>query len=189
MRVPDRDEERTRTLTLEAFADVIVPGEKRFPGDRSVAGAAPGPGAVAAGALELLNTPATGINETLDYLVDALNVYAAEYAADGGLNLDDDVPEFVALPFEDRTAIVTTLVAPDNAEKEAWIGLALFSNMAFDSAAHLHTAEALAAGHPGLLTIGLTPPDPDGLWRFPNHSYGRALADTHPETTRSGSLA
>ena len=45
--------------------------------------------------------------------------------------------------------------------------LALFSNMAFDSAAHRHTTEALAAGHPGLLTLGFAEPDADGLWRLP----------------------
>ena len=38
--------------------------------------------------------------------------------------------------------------------------------------------EALDAGHPGLLAMGLTPPDPDGLWRFPAYSYGRAANPT-----------
>jgi len=45
-------------MTLEAFADTIVPGEKRSPDDHAIAGAASGPGAVGAGALELLRTPA-----------------------------------------------------------------------------------------------------------------------------------
>src|SRR5436190_964444 len=47
--------------TLEAFADTIIPGERRGPDDRAIAGVAPGGGAVAAGALELLAWDATGI--------------------------------------------------------------------------------------------------------------------------------
>jgi hypothetical protein len=60
--------------------------------------------------------------------------------------------------------------------------------MAFDTAAHMHTLDAIAAGHPGLAAMGITRPDADGLWRFSNYSYGRALADLHPNTTSSGSL-
>ena len=45
---PEQDAERT--LVLEAFADTIIPGEKRTPDDRAVAGASVGGGAVAAGA-------------------------------------------------------------------------------------------------------------------------------------------
>ncbi|HYN97417.1 MAG TPA: DUF5987 family protein [Pilimelia sp.] len=176
-------------MTLEAFADTIIPGEKRHPGDRAIAGASAGPGAVAAGALELLNTPATGITVALDYLAEALGGHAEAYAAERGLSLDADVPPFVALPFDDRTALVRDLTAPGHPEKEMWVSLALFSNMAFDSAAHLHTTEALAAGHPGLLAMGITNPDADGLWRFPHYSYGRQLADLHPATTASGSPA
>jgi hypothetical protein len=59
--------------------------------------------------------------------------------------------------------------------------------MAFDSAAHQHTAEALAAGHPGLTFLGFRRPEPDGLYRFPRFSYGRKLADPHPRTTKTGS--
>ena len=177
-----------RTLTLEAFADTILPGEKRFPGDRSVAGAAPGPGAVAAGAIALLETPATGITAGLDYLAQALDQKAVAYAEERGLTLDDDVPAFVALPFEDRTALVRGLVAPDNPERDGWVLLTMFSNMAFDSAAHVPLAEAVAAGHPGLRAMGVTPPDADGLWRFARHSYRRPLAALHPDTLPNGSL-
>ena len=49
-------------MTLEAFADTFVPGEKRSPDDVAIAGAAAGPGAVEAGALELLEMPATGVD-------------------------------------------------------------------------------------------------------------------------------
>ena len=98
-------------------------------------------------------------------------------------------PPFVALDFAQRTALVRRLTDPEHPEKQLWIGLALFSNMAYDSAAHLNTTDALAAGHPGLLAIGYATPDPDGLWRFPRFSYGRRLAPLHPNTTPTGSPA
>ncbi len=181
--------EQVRTMTLEAFADTIVPGEKRGADDRAVAGAAPGGGAVAAGALELLETPATGVTDGLPYLASALNGHAESYAAEHGLPLDATVPPFVALPYEHRAALVTTLTAPGHPEKDGWVLLALFSTMAFDVAPHRHTAEALADGHPGLTTIGFAAPEADGLWRFPAYSYGRPLARRHPGTTESGSPA
>jgi hypothetical protein len=99
------------------------------------------------------------------------------------------VPAFVALPFEHRTALVRELTTPGHPEKDGWVVLALFSNMAYDIAAHVHTADALKAGHPGLLSMGFAPPDADGLWRFSEFTYGRKLADVHPATTESGSPA
>lgn len=186
---PGFSAQEARTMTLEAFADTIVPGEKRSPEDRAVAGAAPGGGAVAAGAIELLEWDATGLAGGLDDFARLLDGHAREYAAGKGIDLDESVPPFVALSFEDRTALVAHLVAPGHPEKEFWVSLALFSNMAFDSAAHLHTRDAIAAGHPGLTAMGITTPDADGLWRFPRFSYGRPLARLHPDTTPSGSPA
>ncbi|WP_204456513.1 DUF5987 family protein [Actinokineospora baliensis] len=172
---------------MEAFADTIIPGQKRSPDDRAIAGAAEGGGAVAAGALELLRTPATGITAGLGPLAAALNAHAETYAAERGLDLDTDVPAFVALPFEHRSALVAALTTPGHPEKDGWVLLALFSNMAYDSAAHMSTADALDQGHPGLLSMGFAKPDGDGLWRFPRYSYGRVLARPHPSTTASGS--
>jgi enediyne biosynthesis protein E8 len=182
-------DERDRIMTLEAFADTFVPGEKRSPDDVAIAGAAAGPGAVAAGAIELLETPATGVSSDLNELSQALNEYAAEYAAEHDLTLDGSVPPFVALGFEDRTALIRDLTAPDHPEKESWILTALFCFMAFDTAAHMDTISALESGHPGLTTMGFAKPDPDGLWRFPDYSYGRQLARMHPNTTASGDPA
>ncbi|HEX5403279.1 MAG TPA: DUF5987 family protein [Pseudonocardiaceae bacterium] len=181
--------DQIKTLTLEAFADTIIPGAKRFPEDRAIAGVSDTGGAVAAGALELLETPATGISAGLEPLSMALNAHATNYASRTGLELDDTVPAFVALPFEHRTALIEELTAVGNPEKDGWVVLALFSNMAYDSAAHLHTAEALEAGHPGLISMGFAKPNADGLWRFPDFTYGRKLADVHPSTTESGSPA
>lgn len=178
-----------RTMTLEAFADTIVPGEKRWPDDRAIAGAAAGPGAVAAGAIELLETPATGIANGLDNYARGLNDRARAYARERGLELDHSVPPFAALPFAHRTALVQALTAPDNQEKDLWVLLALFSNMAFDTAAHMHTADAIAAGHPVRTELGFARPDGDGLWRFEKFSYGRPLARIHPNTTPAGDPA
>lgn len=181
--------DEARTMTLEAFADTIVPGEKRFPGDRVVAGAAPGGGAVAAGALELLRMPEGGMGPLLDPLADLLNTHASAYAEENGAELDAVVPPFVALSFALRTGLVTRLTTPGHPEKEVWTGIALFANMAFDTAAHMHTVDALAAGHPGLTAMGFAQPGDDGLWRFSDYSYGRPLSNLHPDTTPSGSPA
>lgn len=177
------------TLTLEAYADTIVPGEKRWPGDRSVAGAAAGGGAVAAGALELLRWDATGIHDGLDDLARLANDNARSYAREKGLTLDPDVPPFVALEFDARADLVRRLTAPGHPEREFWVLLSLFCNMAYDSAAHMSTADALRDGHPGLTAMGITDPDPDGLWRFQDFGYGRELAKLHPDTSPTGSLS
>jgi len=152
-------DEQVKVSTLEAYADTIVPGEKRFPGDHAIAGASPGPGAVVAGALELLHTEATGVTVGLPYLAQSLNDHAKVYAKEHDLTLDESLPAFVALSFADRTALVRSLTAPGHPEKDGWVSLALFCNMSFDSAAHKHTAEAIAEGHPGLLAMGYTAPD------------------------------
>ncbi|MDX6741617.1 DUF5987 family protein [Actinocorallia sp. A-T 12471] len=171
--------------TLEAFADTILPGARRGPDDRAVAGVAEGGGAVAAGALELLSWDATGVTGWLPGLADTLNDHARAYAAEHGLA--EGRPAFVGLAYADRRALVGRLTTPDHPEKAFWVSLALFCNMAFDSAAHLNTAAALAAGHPGLVAMGIAPPDADGRWRFPDFGYGRELARLHPSTTASGS--
>lgn len=177
------------TMTLEAFADTIIPGEKRWPGDRAVAGAAAGGGAVVAGAVDLLRMPAGGLDVILDSLVEALNEHARGYATEHGRDLDETVPPFVALDFADRTELVRWLIAPGHPEKDLWVSLVMFSNMAWDTGAQLPLLEALASGHAGLRTLGFAPPDSDGVWRFPDFSYRRVLADLHPETTPTGSPA
>ncbi len=135
-------------MTLEAWADTIIPGEKRWPDDRAIAGVSTGGGSVAAGAIEVLQTDA-----------------------------------------EHRIALVDRLCKPGHPEKQIWVNLAVFSNMAFDTGTHLSTPEALAAGHPGLTHIGFRKPDADGIWRFPDYTYHRQLAQPHPDTTPSGSPA
>jgi hypothetical protein len=177
----------TWAMTLEAYADTILPGEKRTPGDRVVAGVSTGGGAVAAGALDVLSTPEGGMMPALESLGELLSGHATAYADEHGLTLDPAVPPFVALSYRDRVAMVERLTAADHPEREAWVSVAMFATIAFDAAAHLHTTDALAAGHPGLTTLGYMRPDADGLWRFPTYSYGRVLASPHPDTTSSGS--
>ncbi|MFD3728524.1 DUF5987 family protein [Streptomyces sp. NPDC058671] len=190
-RIPDRrvDIGEKATITLEAYADTIVPGEKRWPGDRAIAGVSTGGGSVTAGALELLRWDATGIHDGLEDLASRVNDHAGTYAEQAGLTLDTTVPPFVALDYDDRVRLIQELTTPGHPEKDFWVLLSLFCNMAYDSAAHLHTAEALAAGHPGLEAMGITQPDADGLWRFQDFGYGRQLAALHPDTTLSGSPA
>lgn len=183
------DEEQIKVMSLEAFADTIVPGNKRWPGDRAVAGVSHDGGSVAAGAIELLESPAGGLSQYLGGLAGMLNGHAQNYANEKGIELDDTVPAFVSLDYDDRVALVLRLTAWDHPERQGWVNLVMFSNMAWDTGAHMHTADALASGHPGLLTLGFAPPDADGLWRFPDYTYGRQLAEIHPNTTASGSPA
>jgi enediyne biosynthesis protein E8 len=183
----DIDLAAAREMTLEAFADTILPGEKRSPDDRAVAGVSTGAGAVAAGALDVLRTPEGGMAPAMDPLADALDALARQFAAERGIDLDPTVPAFVALDHGDRVDLVVRLTAVDNPERAPWVSLAMFSTIAFDAGAHRHTVEAMADGHPGLATMGFAPPDADGLWRFDRYSYGRRLASPHPDTTPSGS--
>lgn len=184
----DREDRESRTAVLEAFADTIVPGEKRHPGDRAVAGVSAGGGAVASGAIDVLETPEGGMAPALGDLARALDGHAVRFRAERGLPSGDGEP-FVGLGYPDRLTLVGELLAPDHPERVMWAGLAMFSFMAFDTGAHLHTVDAIASGHPGLAILGFAPPDADGLWRFPSYSYGRQLADIHPDTDRSGSPA
>jgi len=180
--------DESRVMTLEAFADTVVPGEKRFPGDRAIAGVSTGGGAVEAGALALLSMPEGGMDVALDGLAVALNQHAVRYRDEHGRPEDDSVPAFVALESADRIALIDELCRPGHPEKVIWTGIVLFCNMAYDTGGYMHTTDALAAGHVGLTALGFFPPDADGRWRFPDYSYRRPLADLHPLTLANGSL-
>ncbi|MGW6652337.1 DUF5987 family protein, partial [Streptomyces rubiginosohelvolus] len=153
------------------------------------AGVSTGGGAVTAGALELLRWDATGIHDGLEDLAGRVNDHARTYAEQTGLTPDASLPPFVALDYDDRVRLIQELTTPGHPEKDFWVLLSLFCNMAYDSAAHLHTAQALDAGHPGLTAMGITQPDADDLWRFQEFGYGRQLAAHHPDTTPTGSPA
>lgn len=175
--------------TLEAFADTLIPGQKRSAADRAVAGAVKGPGAVQAGALELMHFPALGIGPGLPAFAAAINAQATAYAGRHRLLPDPTVPPFVALDFSHRTALAVELLSFSHPDYLAYYALAALTFIAYHTAGHLHTADAVRSGHPGLRAIGFPHPDADGLWRFPEYSYKRRLAHRHPHTTRTGNPA
>ncbi|MFG3582983.1 DUF5987 family protein [Streptomyces sp. NPDC047990] len=177
------------TQTLEAFADTLIPGERRFPGDVVVAGAVTGPGAVQAGVVGLLQSPLLPVAPLLPAIAALLDARAVAYAAVRLIWLSPARPPFVGLSFSDRTALVAGLFDPDDLDRPVWQVMSLLVGLAFDTAAPQDTAEALAQGHPGLTWLRFPEPGPDGLWRFPDFSYGRPLAVLHPDTTASGSPA
>ena len=170
------------TQTLEAYADTLIPGEKRFPGDRAIAGVVSGAGAVQGGAIEMMNFPAVGFQPALPLLAFSINVYAFLYALLTGIVLDPTVPPFVALDFASRTALLVAILGGSGQDQPAFYALAALSFVAYNTAGYLPTAVAISEGHPGLVAIGFPPPNPDGLWRFPEFSYQRVLARPHPRS-------
>jgi enediyne biosynthesis protein E8 len=177
-------------MTLEAFADTMIPGEKRYPTDYAIAGAASGPGGVQGGAIALLERPDMDVINEMPTWAAGLNQYAAGYAEQAGIKLNPALPPFVALSFPERTAVAVSLTTPgpENPQQSAWATLALVIALAFDGAMYEDTTKAVAQDHPGLIqTLRFPLPDPDGLWRNPQFSYGRALAPLYPGTTSSGS--
>jgi enediyne biosynthesis protein E8 len=173
-------------VTLEAWSDTIVPGQKRSASDRAIAGACAGPGAVQAGVWDLMNDPDVGIAPALPAFVTLLNTEAVAYASAHHRRLGVIVPPFVALSFDDRTALALQLLDPRHVDQLLWYALAAMPILAFHTAAQLDTAAAVRAGHPGLAWIDFPEPDADGLWRFPEFSYRQQLADAHPATTSTG---
>ncbi|MFE9096815.1 DUF5987 family protein [Streptomyces sp. NPDC007264] len=177
------------TQTLEAFADTLIPGQRRFSGDVVVAGAVTGPGAVQAGVVSLLESPQLPVAPLLPAIAALLDARAVAYAALRLIWLSPTRPPFVGLSFSDRTALVGGLFGPDDPDRPIWQVMSLLVGLAFDTAGQQDTVEALGQGHPGLTWLRFPQPDPDGLWRFPEYSYGRPLAELHPNTTASGSPA
>ncbi len=172
------------TQTLEAYADTLIPGEKRFPADQAIAGVVSGAGAVQGGAIEMMNFPPVGFGPVLPLLAFSINVYAFLYALITGIALDPTVPPFVALDFASRTALLVAILGGNGQDQPAFYGLAAVCFVAYNTAGYLPTAVAISDGHPGLTAIGFPPPNPDGLWRFPEFSYQKVLAQAHPHSKR-----
>lgn len=175
--------------TMEAFADTLIPGEHRSTSDRAIAGAVTGPGAVQAGVIQTLTSPELPLAPLLPEIAALLNTRAIAYATLHLILLPPTAPAFVGLPFRHRTALLRTLFDPEEPDRAIWQVLSLLTGLAFDTAAHLDTRHALDTHHPGLTWLDFPSPDADGLWRFPDYSYGKALATLHPATTPSGSPA
>lgn len=175
--------------TLLAFADTLIPGGQRFPGDVVVAGVVSGPGAADAGVIDLLTSPQLPLAPLLPSIAGLLDTRAIVYATARLIWLPPLRPPFVGLPFTHRTTVVGSLFGPDDADRPIWQVLSMLVGLAFDTAGQYDTSQALAQEHPGLKWLNFPPPDADGLWRFPHFSYGRPLASKHPDTTPSGSPA
>jgi enediyne biosynthesis protein E8 len=170
------------TQTLEAFADTLIPGQKRFPTDVAIAGVVSGAGAVQGGAIEMLNFPPVGLQSSLPGLALAINVLAVLYALSNKILLQLQVPPLVELDFPSRTALLSQMLDPAQPNQGAFYGVAAVSFIAYHTAGYLSTVVAIQDGHPGLAAIGFPPPNPDGIWRFPEFSYGRVLAQPHPDS-------
>lgn len=177
----------TETSTLEAFADTVLPGRKRHKYDRAIAGVSTMPGAVEAGALTVLQDPATGIEDGIAEMAHRLNDHARERAVEIGAVVGDDLP-FVDLDYSARRGLVADLSAPGAPLREFWFLLALFSYMAYDSAPHRDTPTAIAEKHPGLLALGFARPDENGRWGFERASYRQPMARLHPDTDENGHM-
>jgi hypothetical protein len=178
-----RDPNRqSTTQTLEAFADTLIPGEKRFPEDQAIAGVVSGAGAVQAGAIAMLNFPPVGFQQALPGIAAFLNLRAVTYALFHGITLEPNLPAFVQFDFASRTALLVEILDGTGPDQGAFSALASVCFVAYHSAGYLPTADAIRDGHPGLAAIGFPPPDPDGVWRFPEFSYRRVLAVPHPDS-------
>jgi hypothetical protein len=175
------------TMTIEAVADTLIPGAKRFDGDVAIAGVGHGAGAVQAGAVDFMRYRGTGVGAALPVFAAAVNAEAVAYAAARGKIIDPALPPFVALGYRDRKAMLDSLLNSGGGQQTLiWFALAGLVFLAYHTAGHLDTAKAVRRGHPGLAALGFPKPDRDGLWRFPRFSYRRKLAKTHPRTTRTG---
>jgi len=171
------------TQTLEAFADTLIPGEKRLPEDRAIAGVVSGAGAVQGGAIDMMEFEPLGLKPVaLPLSALTINLRAVLYAFINKITLDPTVPPFVALDFASRTALLFQALDPSDRDQPAFSGLAALSFVAFNTAGYQPTVDAIKKGHPGLAAIGFPPPNPDGLWRFPVFSYRQVLAKPHPKS-------
>lgn len=174
--------------TLEAFADTLIPGEKRYANDLAIAGAVSGPGAVQGGAIEMMTYPPVGLANSLPDVALVLNLRTVLYAVTHDVKLSLQVPPFVELDFASRTALLLEILDGNGPLHDAYYALASVVFLGYNTAAYLDTAEAIRDGHPGLKALGFPPPDADGVWRFPEFSYRRVLATPHPDS-RNGQPA
>ena len=168
--------------TLEAFADTIIPGRKRHPEDRAIAGVVKGPGAVQAGAIDMWYFGPLQSAGSAPPFAAGLNAFARTRFPSSAVA----PPEFVALDFDQRTELLYTLYDPAAPDRQFWVVGAAIVFLAFSTAGFLHTADAVRDGHPGLAFVRFPKPGRDGLWRFPEASYRRRLNRRHPRTARGG---
>jgi hypothetical protein len=129
--------------------------------------------------------PPAGVAAVLPALAATVNARAVVFAAERLILLDPTVPPLVALDFAHRSELLVQILEGENVDFLLWYALAWLTFLAYHTAGHLPTVEAVRDGHPGLAAIRFPAPDPDGLWRFAAFSYRRRLA--RPARTRKGS--
>ena len=127
-----------------------------------------------------------GVSTVIPAVAAGMSARAVGFALERGIVLDPTVAPWVSLDFDQRTELAVVMLDGDDPDQALWEAIGALVFLAFHTAGHLHTADAVRAGHPGLAAIGFPQPDDDDLWRFPDHSYGRALARPHPGTTAGG---
>lgn len=171
----------SQTRSLEAYADTVVPGCRRHADDIAISGVSGTPGAVEAGALHVLLDPAVGIADEVGEMADLLDARAQERY---GLDVDSG---FVELDYQQRRHLVIALTTEAD-DRDLWFLLALFCYMAYDSAPHRPTIEAVGDPTSGLSAMGFNGPRPNGRWGFSPAGYGKTLARLHPHTDNTGSL-
>lgn len=174
-----------QTLALEAFADTVLPGRRRFEGDLAICGVSDTPGAVECGAIEVLTDPATGLEDGVAEMAHLLDEHAVTFAQAQKITA---VSRFADFAYEDRRRLVAQLTSPEEPQKDFWFLIALFSVMAYDSAPHLETADALdpeKTPASGLREMNFRPPQ-QGRWGFRPSSYGRRLASLREGTDSNG---
>ena len=171
--------------TLEAFADTLIPGAKRSPADRAIAGVVERGGRGAGGRARPHELSAGRLCSRRCPRSPRPSTRARPRTRRRTLILlDPTVPPLVALDFVDRTALLVEILDATTPDQLAFYALAAIPFLAYHTAGHLPTAEAIRDGHPGLVAIGFPPPQADGLWRFPEFSYRLALAPRHPRSKR-----
>ena len=168
------------TQTLEAYADTLIPGEKRFPADVAIAGVVSGAGAVQGGAIEMMNFAPVGFEPALPGLALLINLYALAYAICQRIVLDLAVPPFVALDFASRTALLVEILDPGGQTSPRSTGSRPFVSSHTTRRVTFQRWSQSSDGHPGLAAIGFPPPNPDGVWRFP-----RVLVPARPRAGAS----
>jgi hypothetical protein len=165
-------------VTLQAFADTILPGRKADRTDlgdpidpRAIAGVDPEPGAVEADVLRLFEDKLLGFPTLAPPFLADLSARAL--AVGGGV--------FVDLDFPARTRVVEAALGFDNPDRTLWEAAAAFPFTAFCAAATQPNATARTAS--GYRVMGLPGTAPNGYRDF---SYRRRLAT---ERTKHGYLA
>jgi hypothetical protein len=163
--------------TLQAFADTIIPGRKAERTDlgdeihpQAIAGVDPEPGAVEADVLRLYKNPLVGFAPAL----------SGPFLSDLNLRSLQQGGPFLALSFEQRTAVCIQALSFDNGDRVLYEAAAAVPFTAFCAAAeHPVGTDEVASGY---RVMGYPGAAPRGYRSF---TYRRKLAN---ERTKRGSL-